>query len=45
MVPADVREEDARRAALESEVVKKFMEGKTPRKVIVVPRRVVNIVI
>jgi leucyl-tRNA synthetase len=45
MVPADVSEQDARSTALESEVIKKFLEGKTPRKVIVVPRRLVNIVI
>lgn len=45
VVPADVSEADARQAALESEAVKKFLEGKPPRKVIVVPRRLVNIVI
>jgi leucyl-tRNA synthetase len=44
MVPADISEADAKTAALESEAVKKFLEGKTPRKVIVVPRRLVNIV-
>ena len=44
-VPVDISEEDAKTLALESEVVKKFLEGKTPRKVIVVPRRLVNIVL
>jgi leucyl-tRNA synthetase len=44
MVPADISEADAQTAALESEVVKKYLEGKTPRNVIVVPRRLVNIV-
>jgi leucyl-tRNA synthetase len=44
MVPADISEADAKTAALESEVVKKYLEGKTPRNVIVVPRRLVNIV-
>jgi leucyl-tRNA synthetase len=44
MVPADISEADAKTAALDSEVVKKYLEGKTPRKVIVVPRRLVNIV-
>jgi leucyl-tRNA synthetase len=44
MVSANITEQDAKTAALESEVVKKFLEGKTPRKVIVVPRRLVNIV-
>lgn len=44
IVPADVSEEAAKSAALASETVKKYLEGKTPRKVIVVPRRLVNIV-
>jgi leucyl-tRNA synthetase len=44
MVPADISEAEAKTAALDSEVVKKYLEGKTPRKVIVVPRRLVNIV-
>jgi leucyl-tRNA synthetase len=44
-VPADVSEEAARSVALESEAVKKFLEGRTPRNVIIVPRRLVNIVI
>jgi leucyl-tRNA synthetase len=45
MVPADVSEEAAKSAALESEAIKKFLEGKPPKKVIVVPHRLVNIVI
>jgi leucyl-tRNA synthetase len=44
-VPADVTEETAKSAALGSEVIKKFLEGKPPKKVIVVPHRLVNIVI
>jgi leucyl-tRNA synthetase len=44
-VPADISEEAARTAALESEAVKRFLEGKTPRNIIVVPRRLVNIVV
>lgn len=44
MVPADVTEEAAKSAALESEVIKKFLGGRPPRKVIIVPRRLVNIV-
>jgi leucyl-tRNA synthetase len=43
-VPADVTEEAAESAAMESEVIKKFLEGKLPKKVIVVPHRLVNIV-
>ncbi len=43
-VQVDISEEEAKRRALESEAVKKFLEGKPPRKVIVVPHRLVNIV-
>jgi leucyl-tRNA synthetase len=43
-VPVDISDEDAKTAALESEAIKKFLGGKSPRKVIVVPRRLVNIV-
>jgi leucyl-tRNA synthetase len=43
-VSADISEEDAKSTALESEVVKRFLNGNTPSKVIVVPRRLVNIV-
>ncbi|MFN2149328.1 MAG: leucine--tRNA ligase [Anaerolineales bacterium] len=44
-VPADISEEAARRAALGSEAAQRFMEGKSPREVIVVPGRLVNIVV
>jgi leucyl-tRNA synthetase len=44
-VPADVSEEDAKAAALASEVVKKHLEGKTPKQVVYVKGRLVNIVV
>jgi len=44
-VPADVDEESAKQAALASEQVKRFIDGKPPRKVIYVPGRLVNIVV
>jgi len=44
-VPAGISDEDARTLALASESVQKFLAGKHPRKVIVVPGRLVNIVI
>nr|NIM96299.1 class I tRNA ligase family protein [Anaerolineales bacterium] len=44
-VSAGISDEEARRLALESEIVQRFLEGKGPRKVIVVPGRLVNIVI
>jgi leucyl-tRNA synthetase len=43
-VPATVTQADLERAALSSEKVKPFLEGKTVRKVIVLPKRLVNIV-
>ena len=44
-VPADYTEEQIKTAALASEGVKKFMEGKTPKKVIVAQKRLVSIVV
>ncbi len=44
-VPAGISEDDAKTQALQSETVQRFMEGKQPKKVIVVPGRLVNIVI
>jgi leucyl-tRNA synthetase len=45
-VAADISEEDAKAAALGSETVQKFIEGKTPRKVIFVAQRsMINIVV
>ena len=45
VVPADMDGEKVKELALESEAVKKQIEGKTPKKVIVVPRKLVNIVL
>ncbi len=45
MVDAGISEEDARTAALASEAAQRFMEGKQPKEVIVVPGRLVNIVV
>lgn len=44
MVPVDISKEDAEKAALAEENVQSFIEGKTVRKVIVVPGKLVNIV-
>ena len=44
-VPADADEDAVRSAALADSRVAKFLEGKTIRKVIVVPGRLVNIVV
>ena len=44
-VPVGISDAQAQEAALSSEAVTKYMEGKPPRKVIVVPGKLVNIVI
>ncbi len=43
--PADASKEELEKAALELEVVRKWIGGKTVRRVIVVPKRMINIVI
>ncbi len=44
-VPADVTEEQAREAALASEGARRHLNGKTPKKIVYVPGRLVNIVV
>jgi len=44
-LPVDMSREDVEKAALANEASAKWMAGKTPRKVIVVPKKIVNIVI
>lgn len=44
-VPADISEEEARRTALANASVQRFLEGRTPRQVVVVPKKLVNIVL
>jgi leucyl-tRNA synthetase len=44
-VPADADEEEIKSAALASEAVRKHLEGKQPRKVIVAQKRLVNVVV
>ena len=44
MLPADVDQKTMETAALADETIKKLLEGKTVRKVIVVPGKLVNIV-
>ncbi|MFH1908913.1 MAG: leucine--tRNA ligase [Chloroflexota bacterium] len=45
LVPADASEEQIKSAALASQAVQKYMEGKPPRQVIYVKGRLVNIVV
>ncbi len=42
---ADATKEEIEKAVLEHENSQKWMEGKTPKKVIVVPKKIVNVVI
>ncbi len=44
-VAADAPEEDIRAAALADENVQRFVAGRTPKKIILVPRKLVNIVV
>ncbi len=44
-VPADISRADLEKAALASEKVKPFIDGKTIKKIIVVPRKLVNIAV
>jgi leucyl-tRNA synthetase len=44
-VPVDIADEDAQKAAFSSPAIMKLLEGKTPRKVIVVSGKLVNIVL
>ncbi|NSW85892.1 MAG: leucine--tRNA ligase [Syntrophobacteraceae bacterium] len=44
-VPADASADQVQRTALEDPRIREFISGKTPRKVVVVPNRLVNIVV
>jgi leucyl-tRNA synthetase len=43
-VPASISDDEARKLALENENIQRHLEGAEPRQVIVVPKRLVNIV-
>ncbi|MEM6697356.1 MAG: leucine--tRNA ligase [Bacteroidota bacterium] len=45
MFPSDASKEEIEKAALEVEAIQKWLEGKTVRKIIVVPKRMVNVVV
>ena len=44
-VPADLPKDEVEKLALENESSAKWLEGKTVKKIIVVPNKIVNIVI
>ncbi|MBE0411368.1 MAG: class I tRNA ligase family protein [Anaerolineales bacterium] len=45
LVPVDISQQDAQHAALNSPAVQKYLQGKQPRKVILVQGKLVNIVV
>ncbi len=44
-VPAEIEEEELRQRALDEEKMQSFLEGKTVERVVIVPRRLVNVVV
>ena len=44
-LPADMSKEDVEKTAMTNEQTAKYMEGKAPKKIIVVPGKIVNIVL
>ena len=44
-LPVNLSKEEVEKAVLESEQAQRWLEGKTVRKVIVVPKRIVNVVV
>jgi len=45
VIPANASEEEIKSAALASAIVQKYLEGKTPKNVILAQKRLVNIVV
>ncbi len=43
--PADMAKEDIEKAILEAPESQKWLEGKTPKKMIVVPKKIINVVV
>jgi len=44
-LPVDMPREDIEKKALEHEMSRKWLEGQTPKKIIVVPKKIVNMVV
>lgn len=44
-LPADMSKEDIEKEVLANEQSQKYLEGKTPKKVIVIPQKIVNVVV
>jgi leucyl-tRNA synthetase len=44
-LPIDMVQEEAVKRVLDHEVAQKWLEGKAPRKIIFVPKKIINVVI
>ena len=44
-LPVNTSKEEIEKEVLKNEKTLKYLEGKTPKKIIVVPRKIVNIVL
>lgn len=44
-LPVDISKEEIEKAALSAEAAQKWLQDKTPRKIIVVPKKIINIVL
>lgn len=44
-VPLDMPKDDIEKQVLANDIVQKWLEGKSPKKVIIVPKRIVNVVV
>jgi leucyl-tRNA synthetase len=43
--PLDMPKEEIEKAVLQAEEARRWLEGKTPKKIIVVPKRIINVVV
>ena len=43
--PADATKEEVEAGAMANEVVQRWLDGKTPKRVIVVPKKIINLVV
>jgi len=44
-IPADASQADVERATLALDAVRRALEGQIPKKIVVVPKRIVNVVV
>ena len=44
-LPADISDEDAKSAAMASKSIAIILDGKEPKKIVVVPKKLINIVL